>query len=1076
LIGVRLFSWIAGIAMVFAAIFFLRYAVDERWLGPPVRMAIGLFTGAALLVVCEWRAARRYTLTANALDAAGIAILFSTFFATHALWDLLPALPTFGFMAMVTAVAVLLAIRHDSLFIALLGLVGGFATPALLSTGEDRPIALFSYLLLLNAGLAWVAYRKRWPYLTALSVIFTTIYQWGWVLKFLHAGTIPIALGVFLVFPLLSFGALAFGEKRNAKDARTALFKESAAFSAVAPLLFAVFMAATPAYGQRYGFLFGFLFLIDVGLAVIAARRGPELLHVAGAASTLVTFCVWLAVSYESAAWPAVLGLVSVFVLLYLAAGFLRPGFSGIGRRGVLAAPLLLVVFPALAFIEPRAADPAALFGVLFALMAFVAAYAIVREAGPVHFLASFFALAAEAVWSARHLTPDRLITALAIYSIFGLFYLGAPLVAARYGKVLKPEGSGAIVLFASLGLLFFLAAGPVAPSALWGIAILLVILNFGLLLEALSGRHPLLLAAGIALSWLVIAVWWSSVSLAAMLVPGLVAVAAFTVMILAGNIWAARRAREANAPARAFDQGLALALVGHAFLCFVALQPSLAIPPWPFLGVLVALDLAIGAAALYARRGELHAAALAASQGILIVWARVAPAAPWPETAMVFALGFAVFGLAWFLLARKRGMVEPGNSRAFFQGAVAVAGFLGLAVVGTAATQAGAPAVSHLAGATVLLMVVLLALDRLADWRFIAPAAVFPAALVVLAWSWGAAAPDRWTNQLGFAAAVYAVFLSYPFWCGPTARSALGPWLAAVAAGAPFFLFARQALVDGGYADRIGLLPVAQAALMAGLVWKLTRLELPGERALGRLAMVSGAVLAFVTVAIPLQLEKQWITIGWALLAAALAWLWRKLPHWGLLVWTGGLLAAVFMRLVFNPAIFEYHARSSTPIVNWYLYTYLVAAAAFLFTAVQLRHRKERLVPGFPGLSSCAASGGVILMFILLNIEIADFYSTGSELTFNFSAGLAQDLTYTIAWGIFAFGLLTAGIMLGSRAARVSAIGLLSVTVAKCFMHDLWRLGGLYRVGSFMGLAICLTLVALLLQKFVLRPQNESS
>src|SRR5438128_643022 len=50
LIGVKLFSWIAGVALVFAAIFFLKYSVDHGWLGPPIRMAIGLVTGAALLV------------------------------------------------------------------------------------------------------------------------------------------------------------------------------------------------------------------------------------------------------------------------------------------------------------------------------------------------------------------------------------------------------------------------------------------------------------------------------------------------------------------------------------------------------------------------------------------------------------------------------------------------------------------------------------------------------------------------------------------------------------------------------------------------------------------------------------------------------------------------------------------------------------------------------------------------------------------------------------------------------------------------------------------------------------------
>src|SRR5437867_4667190 len=288
LVGVKLFSWVAGIALVFAAIFFLKYSVDHGWLGPPIRMAIGLVTGTALLVVCEWKAARRYAITANALDAAGVAILFSTFFAAHALWNLVGAVPTFGLMAMVTAVAVLLSIHHDSMFLALLGLVGGFATPALLSTGEDRPISLFSYLVLLDVGLAWVAYRKRWPYLTALSTLFTTIYQWGWVMKFLREGNIPLALGIFLVFPILSFAGTGFGEKRDSSDETSLLFRKTSAISVALPLLFAVYMAAVPAYGDRYWLLFGFLFLVDAGLAAIAAKRGPELLHSVAGISTVV--------------------------------------------------------------------------------------------------------------------------------------------------------------------------------------------------------------------------------------------------------------------------------------------------------------------------------------------------------------------------------------------------------------------------------------------------------------------------------------------------------------------------------------------------------------------------------------------------------------------------------------------------------------------------------------------------------------------------------------------------------------------------------------------------------------------
>src|SRR5207247_4506670 len=144
-VGVNLFSAVAGVALVLAAIFFLKYSIDHGWLAPPVRVAIGIIVATALLVVCERKAARRYRVTANALDAAAIAILFSTFFSAHTLWHLIPATAAFVLLALVTAVAVLLSIRRDSVFIAVLGLLGGFATPALLSTGENRPIPLFAY-------------------------------------------------------------------------------------------------------------------------------------------------------------------------------------------------------------------------------------------------------------------------------------------------------------------------------------------------------------------------------------------------------------------------------------------------------------------------------------------------------------------------------------------------------------------------------------------------------------------------------------------------------------------------------------------------------------------------------------------------------------------------------------------------------------------------------------------------------------------------------------------------------------------------------------------------------------------
>ena len=120
------------------------------------------------------------------------------------------------------------------------------------------------------------------------------------------------------------------------------------------------------------------------------------------------------------------------------------------------------------------------------------------------------------------------------------------------------------------------------------------------------------------------------------------------------------------------------------------------------------------------------------------------------------------------------------------------------------------------------------------------------------------------------------------------------------------------------------------------------------------------------------------------------------------------------------------------------------------------------------------AAAG--ILLFLLLNIEIADYYSTGPEILFRFGSSIQQDLTYTIAWLIFGIIMLAAGII-GRRGRRAStAVAMIAVTTFKCFLYDLRSLGGLYRVGAFVGLAVSLALVSLALQKYVLAPEKEAA
>ena len=1075
LVGVKLFSAIAGIALVFAAVLFLRYSVQEGWLQPPIRVLIGIGVAIGLLIVCERKAAQQYPAIANALDAAAVAILFATFFAAHALWNLIPALVTFALLGAVTALAVLLSIRRESLFIAVLGLLGGFATPALLSTGENRPIPLFAYLVLLNVGLAWVAYRQVWPILTFLTLVFTTIYQWVWVYKFLEASDVSLAMSIFAIFPVLSVASLLFGRRGRSRPhgQEDEVFERTTVLSAALPLVFVAYLAAVPAYGARPALLFGFLLLIDAGLLAVAIALGRSVLHTVGALATVLVCAVWLATSYSERFLFVALAFTSAFVILYLFAPTIALRFahplSGRAGRSAFAAPALLFVYPVIAGIDRSLEAPWPLFGPLLALLLVIAWRAVALERGGLFFVASFFAVAAEAVWSAAHLTVDRLPAAVSIYAAFGIVVSLVPVVARRRGRPLQPQTGGALVLLASLALLLFLAAGPIAPAALWALALLLAILNAGLFIESAAGRASLLAQAGSVLSWLILGVWWSESAGAVGVLPSLAVLAGLSLVTFGGHAWAFHVVSTgASSPgvegsASSFGRGLYFGLFGHLFLLLLATDRSWSLPPWPLFGTLLLMTLAATTTAIFVRTPFLHVIAVGAAAIVIAGWTVAAAVLPWTTVALAAAALLTVYSLLWIAIAEQRGTPRLMREAS----AVAVFGGEAVAILAQAAPQP--PPFPLLFAAHVANVVLLLVITWRARWTRVAAGVVAAAWLALLEWQGGHDLAADWRQLLILSAGLYAVFTAYALVVGPRQPQAREPWLVALAAAAMTFFAARDAFKAGGLESIIGIVPVAQGLVTAYLLRALLRLERGGERDMTRLALVAGVALGFVTVAIPLQLEHQWITIGWALEAAALAWLYRRVPHRGLLVACAALFAVVFVRLALNPGVWIYEPRGALRVLNWYLYTYLTASVSMLVAAWLLIKSDDRPVAMLPRLSSVLSGAAVVLLFMLLNIEIADYYATGPEITFRFGATVSQDLTYTIGWLAFGMLLLAAGIYLGNRAARVTAVTLIAITTFKCFLYDLGSLAGLYRIASFVGLAVALALVSLALQKYVL-------
>jgi hypothetical protein len=320
-----------------------------------------------------------------------------------------------------------------------------------------------------------------------------------------------------------------------------------------------------------------------------------------------------------------------------------------------------------------------------------------------------------------------------------------------------------------------------------------------------------------------------------------------------------------------------------------------------------------------------------------------------------------------------------------------------------------------------------------------------------------------------------FAAFASFPFLFLRRLSGRTIPWGAAAIAG-PLQFFLVYRLIKTAWPNEVmGLLSAAFALpALVSLRFVLEKTPVSNPARTTQLAWFGGVALFFVTLIFPIQFERQWLTLAWALEGAASLWLYHRVPHAGLRLTGVGLLAATFVRLAFNPAVLDYHLRSTTPILNWYLYTYGIAMVCFFVGARLLAPPRNKIFD--INAPAVLAALGTVLAFLLLNIETADYFSEpGATLTFQFSGNFARDMTYSIAWALFALALLIVGIAKRQAAARYAAIGLLSVTVLKLFSHDLAQLGQLYRIGAFIGVAVIAILASFAYQRFFSASAREA-
>ena len=739
--------------------------------------------------------------------------------------------------------------------------------------------------------------------------------------------------------------------------------------------------------------------------------------------------------------------------------------------------------------------NPVGLFGYVALLDLGLAALALHRRWLHHVPLAALGTIATMVGWAETFYTSTKAPVAMVVCLVFSLLFYGLCVVARRLDRLtMALLGSALALAGVSFAFAFhFMFEAPVAAEAGRLLGFIAAIDLVVLALVWLDARiHHVHAAAGLVVFGLL--ALWISVTLTEALLPWALGAALGFAALHTAFPLLLERSRPGIVPTWWSQLFPPLSLLVMLLPLFKLETPPFILWPAILLVDVLAIGLAMISLAIEAV-GVVLVLTLVATA--ICIFRAPAASAVEPSLLVVIAVFAGFFFGAGLWLARRLGAAAPasrwagvlGSPRVQLPAFASILPFLLLVMVCGRLDVPDPSAVFGLGLLLVLLTLGLTVLLRRAEPVDSIAGSWLPACALVgitaVELVWHSLHPHRGPaiGPLAWFIGFYLLFALYPFFFRRWFADLTGPWAVAALSGLVHFWVIYRSIKTGWPSEYPGVIPALFAlAPLASLAAAWGSAPSNPAARLNQLAWFGGVALAFITLIFPIQFERQWLTVAWALEGAALLWLFRRVPHPGLRLVGVGLLGIVFVRLGLNHAVFSYHVRGETAVLNWYLYAYGLTIASLLAGARFISNHDS----GAPGpeprgmvlgieAPPILNALGVILAFILLNIEVADYFTVpgARTLAFHFSGNFARDMSYTIAWALFALGLLGVGIWRTSRAARYAALGLLSVTLLKLFLHDLAQLEALYRIGALFAVAIIAILASLAYQRFL--PGNES-
>jgi uncharacterized membrane protein len=184
-----------------------KYAIDHRLISPLARIVMGYLVGLGLLFFAVWLK-KQYENFSAVLLSGSLAIMYFITYAAYSFYGFYPQLAAFTLMVIFTTFTVMAALRYNREIIAVIGMVGAFAVPYLLSEGSEKVLIFFSYITIINSGIMIIALKKYWKSLYLSAFAFTWLVYFTWLAGRYDAGKdFGLAVAFLFIFFIIFYVA-----------------------------------------------------------------------------------------------------------------------------------------------------------------------------------------------------------------------------------------------------------------------------------------------------------------------------------------------------------------------------------------------------------------------------------------------------------------------------------------------------------------------------------------------------------------------------------------------------------------------------------------------------------------------------------------------------------------------------------------------------------------------------------------------------------------------------------------------------------------------------------------------------